>query len=549
MNINTTASLRKFLFVLFPVMITMVFNSCYLNFYRTNTTTGIDRVAFKNIQAAHKYFVVHIGNGVQGLEEVSLRNDTVRGVLVPLSLDHSKHLNPKIEGNNRVKKRDKMTTLMEVHLYADRLAETGSKEFVAPVSKINRMDVYELNQGATKANHILSTVGLVAGGVTVSLYVAAIIVLATECNCPQVYMNNNGEYQFASGLYSGAIYSTLERTDYLPLKSSLPTLSEIQFKISNAKNEEQFINHVQLLQVNHSPDCRVLTDRHGNILSFPKTLLPVQALADKNHDLSNLLQETDGKYFSFNNERGEHGFSSLVLKFKKPGQSNKVKLVINARNSKWAGYVHEEFVSMFGESYSKWRDRQEQAEPQILNKWQTDQALPLMVYVKTKKGWKFIDYFPLIGNTASRDLIMELDVPDVSNEEGTIKLETAYRFWDIDFAAIDCSENKDVTSVMINPTQAIKTDGTDQSAKLNKSDSVYSHLVNEESIIFKFELPASKMNSSYFLVSGGYYHNLRLYTGKANTLELYKFRKKGAFDKFSRAKYSTLQQQMTALMN
>lgn len=547
MNLTTRASSRKLLFALSFAMITTIFPSCYLNFYRTNTTNGVDNVSFKHVQAAHKYFIVHIGNGVQGLKDVSLRDDTIRGVLVPLALEHSKHLNPKIEANNRVKKKDKTATMMEVHLYADRVSETETKEFIAPVSKINRMDVYELNESATKANHILSTVGVVAGGITVSLYVAAIIVLASECNCPQVYLNDHGEYRFTSGLYSGAIYSTLERTDYLPLRSVSPSSRDIEFKISNAKNEEQYINNVHLLQVNHLPDTRVLADRHGHILSFQNKLLPVHAVAG-NRDVEDLLNGKDGKYFSFDNERSEDGFSSLLLKFAKPEKSNKVKLVINARNSKWAGYVHEEFVSMFGESYPKWRARQEKADPQVLNKWQTDQALPLMVYTKTKNGWKLIDYFPLIGNTADRDLIMEVDVADIDSNECVMKLESAYRFWDIDFAAVDYSNPKDFTSLVINPVHAAKTDGTDESLRLSKKDSLYSHLVNEESIQFKFELPASDLTSSYFLVSGGYYHNLHQYTGKANTRELYKFRKKGAFDKFSRAKYSFLQQQMTALM-
>lgn len=538
--------MKKLVSVQVMVFISIAFSSCYLNFYRTNTQTGIDKASFKRIQAAHKYYIVHIGTGVQGLEEVTLSNDTIRGMLVPLSVEHSKHLNPKIEGNNRVKKRDKLATLMEVHLYTDRAVETATREFIAPVTKINRMDVYELNESATKANHILSTVGIIAGGVTVGLYVAAIITLATECNCPQVYINSNGQYQFTSGLYSGAIYSTLERTDYLPLKSISKATQELDLKISNAKNEEQYINQVQLVQVNHALDTKVLPDRHGNILPYRETSLPVQALSD-NHDVLNLINKTDEQYYSFDNGAGKHTFSSLLLKFKKAPGAQKIKLVINGRNSKWAGYVHEKFVSMFGESYSKWRDRQEKADPETLNQWQTDQALPLMVYVKTKKDWKFVDYFPLIGNTASRDLIMELEVPDTGNDECIIKLETAYRFWDIDYASIDCSNANAITSNVIKASQAIKTDGTDESKKIYAKDTMYSHLVNEESINFKFTLLPSTMSSSYFLVSGGFYHNLHQYTGKANTLELYKFRKKGAFDRFSRIKYSSLQQQLVAV--
>ncbi|MEJ7766957.1 MAG: hypothetical protein WKF89_04045 [Chitinophagaceae bacterium] len=530
------------------LIVMMALSSCYLNFFRTNTKTSIDRAAIKNIGSARKYFVVHMGNGVQGLENVSFRDDTVRGTLVPLPLEHTKYLSPNIEGKNRIRKPDMIPTLMEVHLYAERASETASKEFISPLTQINRMDVYELDERATRTNHILSTVGIVAGGVTVSLYVAAIIVLATQCNCPQVYIHDDGQYQFASGLYSGAMYSTLERTDYLPLQSLAKKSGDIQLKIGNAPNEEQYINQVNLIQVEHAPGVKILPDRHGKILAYQELKAPIQAVSgDEKQNEMNLLKETDEKYFTFNDEQSKNGFSKLVLKFGRPARTSNAKLVINARNSKWAGYIHEEFVSMFGDSYSKWSERQEKADPAVLNKWQTDQALPLMAYIKTAKGWKFVDYFPLIGNTATRDLVMEFELPETGTSEIEIKLETAYRFWDIDFAAVDYSDNNTIKSSTLKPLKITRTNGIDETENLKSKDSLYSHLVNEEAIEFTYSLLPPKTSASYFLVSGGYYHNLRQYKGKANTMELYKFRKKGAFDNFSRKKYFVLEQQVLAL--
>ncbi len=63
-------------------------------------------------------------------------------------------------------------------------------------------------------------------------------------------------------------------------------------------------------------------------------------------------------------------------------------------------------------------------------------------------------------------------------------------------------------------------------------------------------MPAAEANnvSSYFLASGGYYHNLEPITGKTNYMELLKFKKKGAFDKFSREKYKQVQD-VSAIFN
>jgi hypothetical protein len=156
----------------------------------------------------------------------------------------------------------------------------------------------------------------------------------------------------------------------------------------------------------------------------------------------------------------------------------------------------------------------------------------------------------LIGNTASRDMIMQLDTRNISGNKIELKLETAYRFWDLDFAGIDYSNDHNFTNTVIEPTQAIRSDGTDEKQALLNSDKTYVPLVNDEYISFRYEIPqaANNKESSYFLVSGGYYHNLEHITGKADYDELLKFKKQGAFDKFSREKYKQAQD-VAAIMN
>ena len=211
--------------------------------------------------------------------------------------------------------------------------------------------------------------------------------------------------------------------------------------------------------------------------------------------------------------------------------------------------VHKNFIGLFGDNYEKWRAKKEQEDPAELEKWQTDQALPLMVYLKTAAGWKFVDYFPLIGNTASRDMIMEINTAGITTDQIEIKLETAYRFWDLDFAGIDYSPSQHFETAVIEPTQAVKTDGEDQKEILLQTDKQYSHLTGDQSISFEYKIagPASNNVPSYFLVSGGYYHSLEPISGKTNYKELYKFRNKGAYDKFSRAKYQEAQDITAAL--
>ncbi|MGN6617454.1 MAG: hypothetical protein ACTHJ5_09780 [Ilyomonas sp.] len=543
---------QKIFYILFSFLIISL-SSCYLNFYRTNTKYSIDPATASKLQTEKKYFIIHFLNSTKGLENVSVLGDSLYGKIVPLPFEHSKYLYPvPTNPKNRLKAIDKKAALVEVHLYTtqalkDSLLTTDDSLFVTALSSFNRLDVYELNRQATSTNHILSTVGVVLTvGAIVGLIVAATSTPDAPppsnegCNCPQLFINNNnGEYRFISGLYSGAVYSTLERTDYFPFTAIPSNTNKVAFKIANDEDEEQFINTVSLISVNHSADENILIDRHGEILSYSNRIAPLVVKADENNDIKSTLLKTDDTYYSFNNNANNDGFSDLELIFNKPVTATNAKLIIHARNTFWGGLLHKEFLGLFGENLQKWRVKQEKADPKKLEKWQTEQALPLMVYLKTGKQWKFIDYFPLIGNTASRDMIMKINTNAISGDKIELKLQTAYRFWDLDLVAIDYSPTENFTTTIIEPEEAIKSDNTDQKEILENNDAQYAHLMNDEFISFKYSIPAATEAkvSSYFLVSGGYYHNLEQLTGKANYKELVKFKKKGAFDRFSREKY------------
>jgi len=117
-------------------------------------------------------------------------------------------------------------------------------QYLDPLSSICRTDVYELNKGATAANHVGTIIGVTLLVTTIS----AAISIAVACNCPQLYVEDSGSYHFTNGLYSGAVYSTLERTDHVLLSNIPAGVENISFKIANGKEEEQFINQVQLLK-------------------------------------------------------------------------------------------------------------------------------------------------------------------------------------------------------------------------------------------------------------------------------------------------------------
>lgn len=519
----------------------LLLSSCFQYYYRTGTSRSVDVTRLQRLQNANKYFILHSGDNVYELNHVVITSNTIEGDLATLPIEHHNHINPNPAKSNRVKKEEKQFALIEVHLYRNSLIGNLSHVSI-PVSEFNRMDVYEYDQAATKANHLFSWIGVSVGGVAV----IACILVAIACNCPQVYVNNNGQYEFKSGVYSGAVYSSLEREDYLPLEGIQARDNTYQFRIGNVPEEEQFINKVQLMRVEHPAGIKVLADRNGKILSYIDPVAPDKAFYNRSDDITAALKYTDQEYYSFESGSGENGFSTVTMLFDKPSTATKGKLLVHAVNSKWSGYLNKEFVSLFGNGYEQWRRQQEAAGSANSQQWFLDQGLPMKVFVETTKGWEYVNYFALTGNTASRDMIMEIDLANVKSEKLRIRIESAYHFWDLDRAAMDFSSTAILKSSFITPSFASTKDGRVIIDEIAQQDKSYTHLTGND--FLNIEYPGTGATEdksfSFFLVTAGYYHNVIRSDAKPDIKSLLNFKEKGAFDRFSRTKYAAIEQEL-----
>jgi len=134
-----------------------------------------------------------------------------------------------------------------------------------------------------------------------------------------------------------------------------------------------------------------------------------------------------------------------------------------------------------------------------------------------------------------------LDLSAVSSEMVHIKLETVYRFWELDQVSLDFTPTLSLSSNIIAAGSIIKNGVTPLQNELAEKDGNYVRLENKDYLQIAFDRSKIPENSSLFLISTGYYHNLKKFTGKANLGQLAKFRGKGYFDKFSREKYRNME--------
>jgi hypothetical protein len=175
--------------------------------------------------------------------------------------------------------------------------------------------------------------------------------------------------------------------------------------------------------------------------------------------------------------------------------------------------------------------------------WQKQQGVVMKVSVFTKRGWEYVDYFPAAGNTAPRDFAMELDLKDVEGDEVMIKLESAYRFWEVDQAALSFDPVEE-TEVEIIPQLSAKVKGADAEGSLAAKDDSYTTLAPEDQLNIEFKQdPQTQrpgIKHTYVLVLGGYYHQKAENNNAPQVRQILKFQKPGQFHRYSLEKYNEL---------
>ena len=103
------------------------------------------------------------------------------------------------------------------------------------------------------------------------------------------------------------------------------------------------------------------------------------------------------------NEASTDSQNSVILTFRKPVSSQYGKLVLRAQNSLWLDYLFGEFTKKFGSFYNTWASNQKSKSFEELNSWQKDQGIPLLVSVKTDKGWQQVEAISSVGPLAAKN--------------------------------------------------------------------------------------------------------------------------------------------------
>lgn len=529
--------LSKLLSISLSFCLLCLFNGC--SYYRVEPITPESnqdmREKIAAFNEADKYIILHHNGSSYHLKDASIKSDSLilEGSVENLSVGH---LPKKYPQNGRTYRyySKKTTPLNEVHIYLD---SPGQPEIGKPIrikmSEISSVGMSEANHGRTFANIFFSAVA--------TFFVINLIALALKSSCPFVYGHDGSQLVFMGELYPGNIIREAQRTDFLLLPGIRPDQGKYSLIISNELREIQHTDLTELMVIDHPPSSQVLLDTRGKPVLFRDVTKAHAAFVDGRKVHVHPASEKDGYSFTFDTpDIQNNGRREVVLRFRKPLYASSANIMLSARNSIWLDYVFGKFNEKFGAAYPAFQKQQQEKNYEETLGWMQAQNLPLTLKLKVGDEWQTVETFYTAGPMAFRELAATVDLTKIPGSEIELKLETGFKFWEVDFAGLDFDITGEVQVKSVLPHQATTENGEEVSALLTATDGRYvtQDQVGDYMVVsFTEPLPGYGRERTVFLKNRGYYNYIRDYDGIPDVAALRKFRIPGYFTRFSENEY------------
>ena len=428
----------------------------------------------------------------------------------------------------------------QVHFHVNNYDYNEANEIVTiSLNDILKLEMYQHN--TTHSNRSTTAIVILVSPVVTAagLLVAALII----CNCPYVYSEEGNLSSFEGNLFTGSIYPPLERMDYIPLSANALTDVDLKLTIANENEEILNINQLSLLTVKHEPGVKVLIDQAGIPHTISNPFQPIKSTSFNRYDHTDDLLYADGLAFDFGDPEIHpiSKMSEIDLVFDKKVDVDEGKLILKVKNNNWGGFIHEEVSSMLGRKFEWFHKKAAKRSHKEMKELMRKDGLLMSVSIFRDGSWQPIDYIWPMGSKAYKEVLIPIDLQNIKGNEIRIKLEAGFKFWDIDHAAMDFSEDLEIE---VFESFAESNDSEFEKeilAALRSDDQMYmNHLQQGEMIDLQFNIPEQNEEStySYFLKGKGFYSVEKDYENRMRIGELLRFRREGGFSYYSYKRFN-----------
>ena len=406
-----------------------------------------------------------------------------------------------------------------------------------PIENIYQLDLLEHKEAVGILYKVLG--GVAATGAAFLTWVACCL------SCPFIYIQDGDVERFMGEFFSGAVTENMARHDFLPLPGFEPVDGVYELRIANEMEERQYTDLAVLEAVEHPADMEVLMTPEGMPILFAAPQLPAEAVTDQGTNCEAVMAARDGIAYDFTDECAEkENFSSLSLAFDKPAGVDQAHVILHVKNTMWSMMMYESFMSMFGSRYDDYVEHQRDRSAEQKTQWLKDQGQMLEVQLRRSGQWETVHWVNLPGPFSFRSEVVPLDVSNTDEGPVELRLVAGYHFWELDYAAIDYTEQPGMVKTPLALLSAEDELGQDVASHLLEVDGDYlERLFIGADATLKFQaLPAPESGNvhSVFMHAYGYYEPIRAYAGIPNMTELKKFKEPGHFARFSKEQFNDI---------
>jgi hypothetical protein len=417
--------------------------------------------------------------------------------------------------------------VMHIYVAPDSVISVRDNLVSFPFSNIAKAEIYDVDEGKA----------ILIGAGTANAVFWSALMIAFMSSCPFVYSEDGTEINFEGEVYSGATATPIERDDYLALKSISPVNDRYNIRITNEVHEIQNTNLAELQIYDHPANAEVLVDKYGIAHTVSDIRQPVSAVNAYGRSIVSELSKCDNARYLSEIRNDGLLLDTISLSFEKPHNSKRAKLIISAKNTMWLDYMFARLSDMFGNRYDEWIRIRNKRSPEYLLQWSLDQGIPLAVYLETASGLVFVDYYNVPGPVKDRKDILQIDLSGVTGDRVNVRLVSGVMFWDLDYAAMDFSEDASVKCTTAAIDNATDETGEEVTSLLLHDDDRYlvqPDINNETRLSFKVPSQVPGTERSVFLHSKGNYQLVRNASGKPDMDLLVTMRRPGMFIRFTK---------------
>jgi len=128
-----------------------------------------------------------------------------------------------------------------------------------------------------------------------------------------------------------------------------------------------------------------------------------------------------------------------------------------------------------------------------------------------------------------------------------VKLSSGFMFWEIDYAAMDFTDENAFSLQKLSPVKATDEGGKDVVAPLQKEDGLrleQPQIGNVATLVYQTTvLPGANEKQAFFLKTKGYYEHIRDFKNKPYVAFFQQFTKPNAFPKYGMGLYKKVSEE------